>query len=92
MMETTENTKPVKPVVDFNKCDARGICTHVCVHDVFKINRISAEQFSQLSFIGKLKTLFSDNRKAFVEHPEQCFNCGLCVKSCPQQAIQLVNC
>lgn len=92
MPPITKSLPRVRPVVDFNKCDAHGICTHVCVHDVFKISRISAEQFSQLSFMGKLKTIFSDNRKAFVVQPENCHNCGLCVKACAQQAIQLVSC
>ena len=91
-MNVAENVNQVKPIVDFNKCNAGGVCTHVCVHDVFKINRISAEQFSRLSFMGKLKTIFSDNRKAFVVQPENCHNCGLCVKACSQQAIQLVSC
>ncbi len=81
----------VIPIVNFNKCEAKGVCTHVCVHDVFKIRQITVEQFSELTFLGKIKTLFSDNRKAFVEKPELCFNCGLCVSACPENAIRLVE-
>ena len=85
------NMQKVIPVVDFNRCNANGVCTHVCVQNVFKIRQILPEQFGQLTFLGKLKTIFSDNRKAFVENTEQCLNCGLCVSACPEKAIKLVK-
>ncbi len=78
------------PFIDLNRCDARGVCTHVCTQDVFQIKPISKEQYEQLSIIGQLKTLFGNNRKAIVANPDPCENCGLCVRECPQQAIQLV--
>lgn len=86
-----EDFQGVIPVVNFNKCEAKGACTHVCVHNVFKIRQISSEQFSELTFLGKIRTIFSDNRKAVVEKPELCQNCGLCVSACPGNAIKLVE-
>ena len=85
------NPQNVIPVVDLNRCNANGVCTHVCIQNVFRLRQISAEQFGQLSFMGKVKTIFSDNRKAFVEYPERCLNCGLCVSACPEKAIKLVT-
>ena len=79
------------PVINLNKCEGNGICTHVCLLNVFRTDRISAEQFGTLSFIGKLKSLFSDNRKCFAVNPDLCINCGLCVTACPENAIKLIQ-
>jgi NAD-dependent dihydropyrimidine dehydrogenase PreA subunit len=89
MVPSVKNFERVIPVVNFNRCGGIGTCTHVCVQNVFRIKRISVEQFGQLSFVGKIKTLFSDNRKAFVDRPEACLNCGLCAEACPEKAITL---
>jgi NAD-dependent dihydropyrimidine dehydrogenase PreA subunit len=86
------NSSPVlwnaRPVVNLNRCQAEGVCSHVCTKNVFQIKEITIEQYHQLSFLGKLKTIFNDNRKSFVMHPENCIKCGLCVDSCPEGAIQ----
>jgi 4Fe-4S ferredoxin len=79
----------VIPVVNFNKCQADGTCTHVCPHNVFKIKEITMDHYRQLSFIGKVKTLFNDNRKSFVVNPQNCTNCGRCAEACPEGALQL---
>ena len=81
----------VVPLVNYNKCEAKGMCTHVCSRQVFRISKISDEQFAGLSFFGKLRSIFSENRKSIVVHPELCNRCGLCVNYCPTKAIRLVK-
>ena len=87
---TAVNNPKAIPVVDFNKCETKGMCTHVCTQNVFKIQQLSTEQFRCLSFLGKLKAIFNDNRKAYAANPEFCLNCGKCVAACPEQAIKLL--
>ncbi|MGP8215366.1 MAG: ferredoxin family protein [Bacteroidia bacterium] len=90
---TKENCKDeagqLIPVVDFNKCESKGPCITECPYDVFEMKEISNEEYSSLSFIGKLKTRYHGREKAVVVRPEQCHACGLCVTSCPEHAIKL---
>lgn len=77
------------PVVDFNKCEAKGPCIEVCPYDVFEMKPIKDDDFKQLSFIGKLKIRVNGKDKAYVIKPELCHACGLCVTACPEKAIKL---
>jgi 4Fe-4S ferredoxin len=90
---TKENCKEeagqLIPVVDFNRCEAKGPCITVCPYDVFEMQKISDEEVAKLTFIGKLKTRFNGREKAIVINPEQCHACGLCVTACPEKAIKL---
>ncbi len=85
-----EETSHVMPFVDFNKCEAKGPCIKACPYQVFEMKSINNEEFSKLSFFGKLKTKAHGLEKAFVIKPEECHNCGLCVSVCPEKAIQLI--
>jgi 4Fe-4S ferredoxin len=80
----------VRPVINFNRCKAHGVCTHVCNQNVFMIKQITVEQFGELSFLGKLKALLNDNHKSFAVNPENCIGCGLCVDACGENAISLL--
>lgn len=88
-----DNCKPesgqLMPIVDFNKCETKGTCIEVCPYNVFEMQTISDEQFSQLSFIGKMKTKVHGREKAIVVKPDACHSCGLCVTACPEKAIKL---
>jgi len=77
------------PVIDFNKCEAKGPCIEVCPYDVFEMKSISNEDFKQLSFIGKLKTKVHGKDKAYVAKSDSCHACGLCITACPEKAIKL---
>jgi adenylylsulfate reductase subunit B len=50
-------------------------CVDICPHDLMKLDRDGAETGHAL--------------KAFNQEPEQCWECYACVKSCPQQAIEV---
>ncbi|MGZ3898977.1 MAG: 4Fe-4S dicluster domain-containing protein [Bacteroidia bacterium] len=79
------------PIVDLNKCESKGPCISACPYDVFEMKEISNEEYSSLSFVGKLKTRYHGREKAIVVRPEKCHACGLCVTSCPEHAIKLTK-
>ena len=45
-----------RPVVDRNACEGKRDCVEVCPYDVFEVRQIDEEDFSSLSFLGKLKS------------------------------------
>ncbi|HLI01545.1 MAG TPA: ferredoxin family protein [Acidimicrobiales bacterium] len=77
------------PVVDHARCEAKGDCVTVCPNDVFEIGRMEAGDFAALSFPAKLKVIAHRRRTAYTPHADACRACGLCVVSCPEQAITL---
>jgi len=79
----------VAPVVDRNRCEAKGQCVDVCPYNVFEIRSLSAEDRKQLSLLGRLKAWAHGNRQAFVARPGDCHACQLCIKACPEQALRL---
>jgi ferredoxin len=44
-----------RPVVDRNACEGKRDCVEVCPYDVFEVRQIDEEDFSSLSFVGKLE-------------------------------------
>lgn len=81
----------VAPVIDRNRCEAKSDCVRVCPYDVFEVRRLTAEERGELAFVGRLKVLFHGGKQAFAVRAESCHACGLCVRSCPEQAIRLVE-
>ena len=93
-MNIGRNTKKQNsfiPEIDLNKCESDGICVKSCLFKVFEMNLISDRQFSKLSLIGKIKTLFHGRNKAIVIYPYQCTGCGVCIIACPEKAIKLIK-
>lgn len=79
------------PLVDRNRCEAKGDCVRVCPYDVFEIMPLTTDQRKQLSLRGKLKAWAHGGQQASVIKPEACHACSLCVEACPENAIKLVR-
>jgi 4Fe-4S ferredoxin len=80
----------VAPVVDRNRCEAKGECVVVCPYDVFEIRRLTAIDRAALDLRGRLKAWIHGNEQAFVVRPGDCHACQLCISACPEQALRLV--
>ena len=81
----------VIPVINLNKCQSDGICVNSCTSQALGMKEITDIEFSNLSFIGKLKTMFHGREKAMLLDPENCIGCGKCAKICPEKAIKLIS-
>ncbi len=77
------------PVVNRNRCEAKGACVRLCPYDVFEIRPLSDEQRAGLSLRGRLKAWAHGGRQAQVAAPDACHRCQACVRNCPEQAIVL---
>jgi NAD-dependent dihydropyrimidine dehydrogenase PreA subunit len=77
------------PLIDRNRCEAKGDCLRVCPYNVFEIAALSGEQRATLSFVGRMKAFVHGNQQAFAVRAADCHACGLCVKACPEKAIKL---
>jgi ferredoxin len=56
-----------------------------------RVRRIDEEDFSSLSFVGKLKSRAHGRLTAYTPQADLCQACGLCVVACPEKAITLVS-
>lgn len=79
----------VVPVIDHAACEAKAACVKVCPERVFRIQRISDEDFAALGWLGRLKSQVHRRLTAYAVNPERCNGCGLCVPACPERAIVL---
>ena len=77
------------PVIDRNRCEAKGPCVEVCPYDVFEVRPLGDAERQGMSLVGRLKAWAHGNRQAFVIDPDACHACGLCVTACPEKAIRL---
>ena len=80
----------VVPLIDRNRCEAKGGCVEVCPYLVFEIRSLAPADRAALSFRGKLKAWGHGHRQAYVLRPDDCHACGLCVQACPEAAIRLM--
>lgn len=79
------------PVVDRARCEAKADCVDACPYNVFKVGRISDEDFDALSFLAKVKNIAHGRKTAYTPKADQCRACGYCVSACPEKAIKLVR-
>lgn len=89
--KTKNNDTKLVPIINWNRCESDEICVKACPSAVLEMNKISDEEYSNLSFGGKLKTRFHGKEKAMVANPDNCIGCGKCVKVCPENAIKLIK-
>lgn len=81
----------LRPVIDRNRCEAKEDCVEVCPFHVFEIRKLSPEERSGLSLIGRLKLFAHGGKQAFAVRADDCHGCGLCVTACPEKAIKLAR-
>ncbi len=86
-----EESGKLVPLIDLNKCEGKGPCVPICPYNILEIKEITQDQYSSLSFFGKIKTFVHGKKKAFVALSYDCHACGLCVTVCPEKAIKLVR-
>lgn len=77
------------PVIDRNRCEGKSDCVEVCPYGVFVVEKITDADWATLSFGGKVKSFFHGKKTAYTPNADACRSCGLCVKACPEKAIQL---
>jgi NAD-dependent dihydropyrimidine dehydrogenase PreA subunit len=78
------------PAIDLTRCEGKRDCTEVCPYDVFEVTRMSDDDFSSLSVMGKVRSMAHKRQAAYAVRAQDCHACGLCVVACPEQAITLM--
>jgi NAD-dependent dihydropyrimidine dehydrogenase PreA subunit len=77
------------PVINRNKCEAKGPCVPACPYGVLAILPLAPEEKTGMSLLGKLKAMAHGGRQAHVVKEADCRACGYCVEVCPEKAITL---
>lgn len=77
------------PVIDPERCEAKGPCVTACPYDVLAIRIVPQDIKDTLSLLGRIKLIVHGGKQAFVIHQDACHGCGLCVQVCPEDAIRL---
>jgi 4Fe-4S ferredoxin len=80
-----------QPVINRNRCEAKGPCVEVCPYDVFQILPVPASDRKAMSIAGRIKLLVHGGRQAYAVNVDACRACGLCVSACPERAITLAR-
>ncbi len=91
-MASSENCKEtgrLVPVIDPNRCEAKGDCVRVCPHQVFVVRKLTDLERSTLGPISRIKLFVHGGKQGFVSQPADCHACGECVTACPEKAITL---
>ena len=77
------------PIIDAARCEAKGACVPICPYNVLAIRKVPAEDVAGLQLMARVKLWVHGGKQAFALDPDACRGCGLCVKVCPEKAIQL---
>jgi NAD-dependent dihydropyrimidine dehydrogenase PreA subunit len=77
------------PVIDPDRCEAKGPCVTSCPYDVLAIRAVPDDIKASLSLLGRVKLFVHGGRQAFAADLDACHGCGLCVQVCPEDAIKL---
>ena len=84
-----EQAGKVAPVINRSRCEGKADCVAVCPYAVFEVRQFTWEELGDISLRGRLKAWAHKRMQADVVSPEACHACGLCLKSCPEDAITL---
>ncbi len=84
-----EQAGKVAPVINRSRCEGKADCVAVCPYAVFEVRQFTWEELGNISLRGRLKAWAHKRMQADVVSPEACHACGLCLKSCPENAITL---
>ena len=84
-----EQAGKVAPVINRSRCEGKADCVAVCPYTVFEVLQFTWEELGDISLRGRLKAWAHKRMQADVVSPEACHACGLCLKSCPEDAITL---
>jgi ferredoxin len=84
-------TGTYRPVVDHARCEGKRDCVDVCPNDVFEVRRIDDADFRPLGRMARLKVRAHGMLSAYTPGADGCRACGLCVVTCPEQAIVLTR-
>jgi 4Fe-4S ferredoxin len=77
------------PVVHFDRCEGKGDCVRVCPENVFEMRRIAEVDYRALGPLSRFKLRIHGMQVAYTPNVDACRSCGLCVASCPEDAITL---
>jgi 4Fe-4S ferredoxin len=80
-----------KPVVDRSRCEGKGDCVEVCPYDVFEVGPMADAEYRAMPFFVRLKLAAHGRKTAHTPRADSCRACGLCVVSCPEKALTLVQ-
>ena len=81
----------VRPFIDYNRCDGKAVCVHVCPWQVFDVRVLTAAERGPLTLVGRLRSVLHGGRQSIATRVDQCHGCARCVAECPEEAIRLEN-
>jgi 4Fe-4S ferredoxin len=79
----------IVPIVSLKRCEGKGDCVKVCPENVFRVQRIEQDDYSDLNAFHRFKLRVHGMQVAYTPNADACRSCGLCVSACPEQAITL---
>jgi NAD-dependent dihydropyrimidine dehydrogenase PreA subunit len=77
------------PVVDRRRCEGKKDCVEVCPYGVFEVRRIDDAEYRALPLLARLKVRVHGMQTSYTPGAADCHACGLCVVSCPEDAVTL---